>query len=260
MSHPAGAGCLPAPGGRFIMPFPRVRRGRLRRKPSRFNDMAVNYYDLLGVARTATDPEIRNRFRLLARERHPDRFQGEEKARAEKDFQVLTEAVNVLTNPQRRKAHDFELEKGGRAAAVDPKEVAKAYVNMGIKAFKSGDFTAAIANFDMAAKHSPNDAKAFQYLGMACMKSGNPRLLRQGIASIERAIELEPMNPAFLRDAAQMYQKAGLGAKAERAWESILKWMPDDAEASAALAEIRGGRQPEAGKGLLGGLFRKSDG
>lgn len=82
--------------------------------------MAVNFYEVLGVSRTASDAEIRARFRELARERHPDRTQGEKKAEAEKAFQLLTEAMNVLTSPQRRKAHDFELEKGGARGRQRP--------------------------------------------------------------------------------------------------------------------------------------------
>jgi curved DNA-binding protein CbpA len=220
--------------------------------------MAVNFYDVLGVSRTATDAEIRARFRELARDRHPDRVQGPEKAEAEKAFQLLTEALNVLVNPQRRRAHDFELEKGGKETTSDPAAVAKTFLALGAKAFKAGDLAGAVENFDMAVKHNPNDAKAHYYLATACAKV--PRLRRQAIAAIERAIELDSMNPTLHRDAANLYRLAGLTAKAERALEQVLTWSPEDPEAIAALAEIRAGRKgTESGKGLLGGLFRKGE-
>lgn len=221
--------------------------------------MAVNFYEVLGVPRSATDAEVKARFRELARHSHPDRVQGKEKAEAEKQFQLLTEAMNVLTNPTRRKAHDFELDRkgGGREGTSDPAAVAKAYLAKGIKSFKAGDFEGAFENFDMAVKHTPQDSKAHQYLAMACSKS--PRRIRQGISAIEKAIELEPMNETFLREAARMYRQVGLASKAERAWESVLKWSPDDEEALTALAELRGTKKGDAGKGLLGGLFRKNE-
>lgn len=135
--------------------------------------------------------------------------------------------------------------------------MARTYLSIGTKAFKAGDMKAAVDNFDMAVKHNANDAKAHHYLAIACAK--NPKTIRQGITAIERAIELEPMNVTFLRDAARMYRQVGLSSKAERAWEEILKWSPDDEEALAALEEMRGAKKGDAGKGLLGGLFRKSE-
>src|SRR6478736_9997695 len=98
--------------------------------------MKVNYYEVLGVDRSASEPEIRERFRKLAREQHPDRYKGPDKADAERKFQTLTEAVNVLTNATRRKQHDAEISPGGSksaAGAADFAQVAKVYMTRGIK-------------------------------------------------------------------------------------------------------------------------------
>src|ERR1051326_1641891 len=126
--------------------------------------MKVNYYEVLGVERSASDEEIRDRFRKLARENHPDRYQGNDKADAERRFQTLTEAVNVLTNPTRRKQHDSELAAGNKGGAADFSQVAKAYVAKGVKAYKEGDIRNAYENFDMAVKHNAQDAKAWHWL------------------------------------------------------------------------------------------------
>src|SRR5205823_4890509 len=122
--------------------------------------MKVNYYEVLGVDRSASEPEIRERFRKLAREQHPDRYKGPDKADAERKFQTLTEAVNVLTNAARRKQHDAEISSGGSRAAAGPADfaqVAKVYMARGVKAYKEGDMSGAYENFDMAAKHNPAD-------------------------------------------------------------------------------------------------------
>lgn len=217
--------------------------------------MKVNYYEILGVERSATEAEIREKFRKLAREQHPDRYKGADKAAAEVRFQTLTEAMNVLTNPARRRQHDSEI--GGVAKAVtDFTQVAKAYLGHGVKAYKEGNFVAARDNFDMAVKHNPADAKAHHYLALACAKI--PSSARQAVQAIEAAVQREPMNPTFLKDAGMLCKRAGLNAKAERYLEEALQWDPENREIQSALAEVRQGRESkEPGKGIMGSLFKK---
>ena len=203
--------------------------------------MRANYYEVLGVDRTASESEIRDRFRQLARESHPDRYRGPDKADAERKFQLLTEAMNVLTNSQRRKAHDHELSGGvSFRPPSDPREVAKLYVANGVRAYKAGDFPAAIENFDMAVKHNPEDAKAFHYLALACSRV--PTMVRQAVQAVETAVQKEPYNPVFLKDAGILCRKVGLFAKAERYFEEALKWDRGNSEIEAALAEVRQAR------------------
>lgn len=211
----------------------------------------TNYYEVLGVSRDASEGVIRDRFRVLARECHPDRFTDEKKKReAETRFQLLTEAVNVLTSEQRRKAHDFDLNRGSDSGTHDPQAVAKVYLAKGVKSFKDGQFLEAFQAFDMSVKHYSKDAKAFHYLAMAALKV--PGRTRPGVEAIEAAIKLDPNNGIFYRDAGKLYKAAGLASKAERALEEALKWMPDDAETRRLLAETR--PEPES-KSRFGGLF-----
>ncbi len=210
--------------------------------------MKVNYYEVLGVERSATEQEIRDRFRQLARENHPDRYRGPDKADAERKFQVLTEAVNVLTNSTRRKQHDSEIVGGSGKGQVDFAQIAKAYLAKGVKAYKEGDWSGAYENFDMAAKHNPQDAKAFHYLALAASRI--PAYTRQAVQAIESALQREPMNALFLKDAGLMCKRAGLVAKAERYLQEALEWDASNVEVQAALAELRGTKEAkEAGKG-----------
>jgi curved DNA-binding protein CbpA len=207
--------------------------------------MKVNYYEILGVERSASDDEIRDRFRRLARENHPDRYRGPDKADAERKFQILTEAVNVLTNPAKRKQHDAEVVAVGGKGAADYAQVAKAYMAKGVKAFKENDLRSAYENFDMAAKHNPQDAKAFHYLALTAARI--PAYARQAVQAIESALQREPMNPLFLKDAGLICRQAGLVAKAERYLEEALKWDASNVEIQGALSELR--QTKEAGKG-----------
>ncbi len=63
-----------------------------------------DYYKSLGVARTATDAEIKKAFRKLAREYHPD--VAKNKKQAEEKFKEINEAYEVLGDPAKRKKYD----------------------------------------------------------------------------------------------------------------------------------------------------------
>lgn len=207
--------------------------------------MKLNYYEILGVERSASEQEIRDRFRTLARESHPDRYRGDDKAGAERKFQALTEAVNVLTNPAKRRQHDSELTGGVDKGTVDFVQIGRAYLAQGVKAYKEAKFSDAYEKFDLATKHNPQDAKAFHYLALAAARI--PAYTRQAVQAIEAALQREPMNAVYLKDAGLLCKRAGLTTKAERYLEDALKWDTSNVEVQTALAELRETR--EGGKG-----------
>jgi molecular chaperone DnaJ len=63
-----------------------------------------DYYEVLGVAKTATEVELKSSFRKLAMKFHPDRNPGD--ASAEIQFKEINEAYQVLSDPQKRSAYD----------------------------------------------------------------------------------------------------------------------------------------------------------
>ena len=83
-----------------------------------------DYYATLGVPRTATQAEIRKAFRRLAREHHPDVNKGD--AGAERRFKEVSEANEVLSDSEKRKAYDQlganweAYQRAGAATGRDP--------------------------------------------------------------------------------------------------------------------------------------------
>ena len=218
--------------------------------------MKPNYYEILGVERSASETQIRQRFRELARKYHPDRYKSN-KAEAEKTFQTLTEALNVLTNPAKRRLHDSEIPGGAGKSSSDMTQISKAYLARGVKAYNEADFASAREHFDMAVKHDATDAKAFHYLALASAR--NPATMRQAVQAIESAVQLEPYNPLYLKSAGLLCRRVGLSAKAERYLEQALQWDQENQEIREALEGLRRarGEAKDGGKGLLDSLFKK---
>ena len=63
-----------------------------------------NYYDILGVPKTASEDEIKKAYRTLAFKYHPDRNPGD--AAAEEKFKQITAAYNVLGDKNKRRDYD----------------------------------------------------------------------------------------------------------------------------------------------------------
>src|SRR3977135_2588047 len=75
-----------------------------------------DYYEILGVARGCTAEDLKTAYRKLAKEHHPDRNPGDHTA--EHKFKELSEAYEVLKDPDKRSAYDrfghAAFENGGR--------------------------------------------------------------------------------------------------------------------------------------------------
>jgi curved DNA-binding protein CbpA len=207
--------------------------------------MARDFYAVLQVAKSATDEQIRFRFRQLAREKHPDRFTGEQKQVAEVEFQELTQAFNVLADPERRRQHDIDLAKREEAPS-DPKQLGRAYLQRGIKAYREKKIFEAVDQFDRATRADPGNGMAWFNLAMAC--SQNPSWVGRAAVAIERACEIESMNANYWKQAGRILALAGRNERAANAYRKAIDWGDDDPAVRRALDEVA----PAAKRGLFG--------
>jgi len=77
----------------------------------------ADYYELLGVSRKASDAEIKQSFRTLARELHPDVSSEPD---AERRFRDVAEAYEVLSDPERRALYDRYGKAGLKRGGYEP--------------------------------------------------------------------------------------------------------------------------------------------
>jgi len=102
-----------------------------------------DYYEVLGVPRTASDDDVRRAYRKLALKWHPDRHKAAGKAEAEARFKRISEAYEVLSDAGKRRKYDrfgehwkqgqeFTPPPGaGGARTVTPEEFARVFGGTG---------------------------------------------------------------------------------------------------------------------------------
>lgn len=216
----------------------------------------ANYYELLGIAKTASSSDVRKAYAQLARERHPDRFPDPgAKLKAQQSFQEITAAFNTLSNDKSRAEYDAALAAPARPAV--PEEIARTAFERGLKAYEAKNYFDAVEHFRIAVAQAPQEGRYHAALGRALAR--NPKWVREGIQSLEKAVQLAPKQASFHADLAELLAGQGLHIRARKAAEAALRLDPLQATALRVMEGTGEGEPPapEGGGGIRGLLRRK---
>jgi curved DNA-binding protein CbpA len=215
----------------------------------------ANYYDLLGIGKSANTADIRKAYARLAREKHPDRFPDPAaKLSAQQTFQEITAAFNTLSNDRGRAEYDKSLEAPPRPPV--PEEIARDAFERGQKLFEAKNFFDAVELLRIAVAHGPREARYHAALGRALAR--NPHWVREGIQTLEKAVQLAPKQAGYHAELAELLAGQGLRIRARKAAEAALRLDPRQAVALKVMDSVGENEPPESdGGGGIRGLLRR---
>jgi len=194
----------------------------------------ADFYQLLGIAPTASAVEVRKAYARLAREKHPDRFTNPvQKAEAERYFQDITTAFNALTNPKSRAEYDKSRE---RPQPTTPEEIARDAFERHAEMMEAGQYEEAVTLLRTAVHHAPTSAEYHAALGRQLARF--PAVAREAVQVLEKATQLDPRDASLFVDLALLLHRQGLRVRALRVLDTAKKLAPGSPRVTRAAAEI----------------------
>jgi hypothetical protein len=169
-------------------------------------DAGADHFQLIGVARTASDEAIRNAYFELAGKLHPDRLRAASITDLEDECQRVFAEINVafgvLANAQKRAHYLAELESGGAGGKRQQEAesmatrvmAAEEHFRRGEWALRRNGFAEALGQFEKALELNPGEAEHHAMLGWAiwCASEDKESVGQQVLAKLQRALEMAP--------------------------------------------------------------------
>jgi tetratricopeptide (TPR) repeat protein len=217
---------------------------------------ALNYYQILGVAKNASEEDIKKAYFQLARKFHPDRFDrtvpSEYRVQIEDVFDKITKAYRTLTSKQERQHYDIKGAPGppGREErGIDVAKKADIKFRQAKTLFTLGRYEDAVILLEEAVRM--NRYKGDYFLLLAMTEAKISAFRKKAEEHFIKAAELEPWNPEAYVGLGVLYKEEGLLTKALKQFHRALEIDTDHEMARREVEAMGKGEK----KGGLKGLF-----
>jgi curved DNA-binding protein CbpA len=178
--------------------------------------MARDYYEILGVAPTASEEEIKKRFRELVRRYHPDVHP--DKLFSHEIFRQILEAYKVLSDPEKRKLYDASRRGKAKFATAEvqvpprpPVDIEGLLLRAEIALIR-GNFRDAIELCNEVLKKDPKNAFAYNLLGDIFRAQGRRK---EAIEMYSYAVQFDPYKPIYVEKLNRLLKGEGMEVEKE---------------------------------------------
>jgi tetratricopeptide (TPR) repeat protein len=214
---------------------------------------SMNYYQILDIARDASNKEIKNSYFEMARKYHPDRFDRElpqdSREMIEEVFGHITRAFQTLNNEKEKQDYDTKLDEPEGLDRKTLEQKADMKFLQGKNLYNQGKYEEALVLFEEAIRIKSNKANYFLFLAKTEAKV--PSFQDKAEEDFNKALELEPWNAENFAALGEFYNQEGLSVKAKKQFKKALDIDPEHQMALKALGLTD---TPGKKKGLKGML------
>jgi curved DNA-binding protein CbpA len=234
------------------------------------------HYEVLGIARDATEAQVKEAYFRMAKRFHPDVHHDEAlhdlRDKLEAIFIQLGEAYEVLRNPRIRASYERQLgpmpgahaadpATPAPAAGEDPEELARlaeASIRRAARSVAEERYWEAIQLLETTVPRVEGPIKQAGRILLARAYSKNPNWVKQGEELLQTVIREDPQNVDAHFHLAAIYRAGGLKSRAQAMLRRVVEMEPEHAEARLQLEELGTDPPPPPSEpGLLKKLWRR---
>jgi len=202
-----------------------------------------NHYEILGLAVTVSMEEIQTAYFKWAQEFNPELTNETELGPVmqflESFHKRLTEAYENLSDPEKRRSYDQQLEEKARVAKLAEerkRELATKNYAMAEQLITKGDLWRSTEYLRASISLNPQEPK--YYVSLAQILETDPKWYWEAMKNYNRCIKLEPTNAMFYFKIGKVFQRMKRMAQAQNAFRMSLRFDPQNQEILRAMNEV----------------------
>jgi curved DNA-binding protein CbpA len=236
-------------------------------------DAGADHFQLIGVARNASDEAIRNAYFELAGKLHPDRLRAANitdlEDQCQRVFAEINVAFGVLASAQKRAQYLAELQSGGAGGKRQQEAesmasrvmAAEEHFRRGEWALRRNGFAEALVQFEKALELNSGEAEHHALLGWAiwCATEDKESVREQVMAKLQRAQEMAPKCLPALYYRGRVEAMLGKDESALRCFRRVAEIDPSYQDARLQVRLLESRREQRDDKSPAGLLRRLKD-